>query len=146
VRGTLKFERNLAKQIEQLMHQLQETRRELRLSPENIQKVIEVALQLASQAALIPTKVPGLWPDPRRRTCPVFHLPVLTGGWEQYAEGLVHRPKSPRLRSPAGPAGSATGAMPAGRRFVVAVWQWCFGRSRPVSAAGSWRRFCTASG
>jgi hypothetical protein len=72
------------------MDQLHETKRELRLSPENIQKVVEVALQLAGQPALIPAKVPGLWPDPKRQRCPVFHLPALTGSWELCAEGLTH--------------------------------------------------------
>ena len=38
----------------------------------------------------IEAKVPGLWPDPKRTTCPVFHLPALTGNWEQCAEGLAH--------------------------------------------------------
>ena len=90
VRRMFKFERDLAKQIKQMMDQLQETRRELRLSPENIQKVVEVALELTSQPALIEAKVPGLWPDPKRRTCPVFHLPALTGSWELCAEGLTH--------------------------------------------------------
>jgi len=90
VRRMFKFERDLAKQIKQLMDQLQETKRELRLSPENIQKVVEVALQLAGQPSLIPAKVPGLWPDPKRRACPVFQLPALTGSWEQCAEGLAH--------------------------------------------------------
>ena len=85
-----KFERDLEKQIKQLMDQLQETKRELRLSPENIQKVVEVALELAGQPPLIEAKVPGLWPDPKRRMCPVFHLPALTGSWEQCADGLTH--------------------------------------------------------
>ena len=90
VRKLLKFERDLAKQINQLMEQLQETKRELRLLPENIQKVVEVALQLVGQPSLIPAKVPGIWPDPERKSCPVFHLPALSGSWEQCAEGLTH--------------------------------------------------------
>src|SRR4029077_4185822 len=47
VRKLLKFERDLKKQIDQLMAQLNETQRELRLEPENIQKVVDVALELA---------------------------------------------------------------------------------------------------
>jgi SNF2 family DNA or RNA helicase len=90
VRRLFKFERDLEKQIKQLMDQLQETKRELRLSPENIQKVVEVALALVGQPPLIPAKVEGIWPDPKRRTCPVFHLPALTGSWESCAEGLLH--------------------------------------------------------
>ena len=40
----LRFERDLQKQVQALMQQYRETRRELRLSPENIQKVVEVGL------------------------------------------------------------------------------------------------------
>lgn len=86
-----KFERDLAKQIKQLMEQLQETRRELRLSPDNIQKVVEVALELAGQPALIPAKILGIWPDPKRTRCPVFQLPTFgNDAWSQCAEGLTH--------------------------------------------------------
>lgn len=90
VRKMLKFERDLERQIKQLMDQLHETRRELRLSPENIQKVVEVALELAGQPALIPAEVEGIWPDPKRPSCPVFHLPALGGSWGLCAEGLAH--------------------------------------------------------
>ena len=54
VRKMLKFERDLAKQINELLKQYQETQRELRLSPDNIRKVVEVGLALAEQPALIP--------------------------------------------------------------------------------------------
>ena len=40
----LKFERDLRQQIKALTDQLHETKRELRLDPENVQKVVEVAL------------------------------------------------------------------------------------------------------
>jgi len=88
VRKLMKFERDLDKQIKQLMDQLDETKRELRLSPENIQKVVEIGLQLAGQPPLIPAKLPGIWPDPNRSSCPVFNLPALSGSWEQCVEGL----------------------------------------------------------
>ncbi len=90
VRRLFKFERDLEKQIRQLMDHLHETKRELRLSPDNIQKVVEIALELAGQPRLIPAQVPGLWPDPNRKTCPVFHRPALTGSWEDCANGLTH--------------------------------------------------------
>ena len=70
--------------------QAHETKRELRLDPENVQKVVEVALELAGQPALEEAKLPGLWPDPKRKSCPVFRLPALSGSWEQCAEGLAH--------------------------------------------------------
>jgi SNF2 family DNA or RNA helicase len=90
VRKLFKFERDLQKQIRELMDRLHETKRELRLSPENILKVVEVALALADQPPLIPATVEGIWPDPNRRICPVFHLPALSGSWAQGADGLAH--------------------------------------------------------
>lgn len=90
VRKLFKFERDLAKQIRSLTDKLQETRRELRLDPENVQKVVEVALELAGQPGLEEAKFPGLWPDPKRKSCPVFRLPALSGSWQQCAEGLAH--------------------------------------------------------
>jgi len=46
VRRLLRFERDLTRQIRQLMEQLHETSRELRLTPAHIQHVVEVALDL----------------------------------------------------------------------------------------------------
>jgi hypothetical protein len=89
VRKILKFERDLQAQINRLRDQLQETRRDLRLEPDNIQKVVEIALKLADQPALIPAEVPGIWPDPKRQSCPVFHLPQFrTPSWQRTTEGL----------------------------------------------------------
>jgi len=90
VRKLFKFERDLARQIKALKDRLHETKRELRLDPENVQKVVEVALELAGQPALEEAKLPGLWPDASRKSCPVFRLPALSGSWEQCAEGLAH--------------------------------------------------------
>lgn len=82
VRKMLKFERDLAKQIKQLLKQYQETQRELRLSPDNIRKVVQVALQLADQPTLIPSQ--------DHADKPVFVLPALKGTWAACAEGLEH--------------------------------------------------------
>jgi superfamily II DNA or RNA helicase len=92
VRKMLKFERDLRKQLEKLHEQLTETSRELRLSPENIQKVVEIGLEVAGQPALQPANVKGVWPDPsgQRAACPVFHLPAFKGSWSLCAEGLAH--------------------------------------------------------
>ncbi len=90
VRRLFKFERDLAKQVRELMEQLHQTKRELRLAPENIQQVVEVALALANQPPLIPANVPGIWPDAKRHQCPVFHLPALNGSWSLCADGLAH--------------------------------------------------------
>ena len=90
VKKLFKFERDLARQIKRLRDELDATRLELRLSPENIQKVVEVALELAGQPKLIPTELPGIWPDPKRHGCPIFRLPALSGSWGFCAEGLRH--------------------------------------------------------
>jgi ERCC4-related helicase len=82
IRRMLRFERDLQKQVQALMEQYRETRRELRLSPANIQHVVQVALQLAGQPALIPTKTED------GRSC--FQLPPLRGSWASCAEGLEH--------------------------------------------------------
>lgn len=82
-RRMLTFERELARRIESLRDQLRESERELRLSPENIQSVAEIGLQLAGQPPLIPAGVPGL--DGQ-----AFHLPPLSGSWRHCAEGLAH--------------------------------------------------------
>jgi hypothetical protein len=90
VRRLLKFERDLTKHIRTLIEKLHETKRDLRLDPENVQRVVEVALELAGQPPLEEASVPGLWPDPKRTTSPVFRLPALSGSWEPCAEGLAH--------------------------------------------------------
>jgi superfamily II DNA/RNA helicase len=92
VKNVLSFERRLREQIERLREQLFETRQELRLTPENIQAVVEIALDVAGQPALRPAQVEGIWPDPtgRRRRWPVFHLPPFTGSWAQCTHGLQH--------------------------------------------------------
>jgi hypothetical protein len=82
VRRMLKFDRDLAKQIKALMEQYQETQKELRLSPENIHKVVEVALELAGQPHLIPATLPD------ERT--VYQLPTLNGSWSACSDGLTH--------------------------------------------------------
>jgi hypothetical protein len=92
IRRLLRIERNHREQIERHISQLHDTRNELRLSPENIQSVVEIALELAGQPRLIPAELPGIWPDStgRRKRCPVFHLPQFTGSWAACAEGLRH--------------------------------------------------------
>ncbi|MBP8952841.1 MAG: DISARM system SNF2-like helicase DrmD, partial [Armatimonadetes bacterium] len=90
VRRLLKFERDLARQVKQLVDQFRETQRDLHLSPQNICKVVQVALELAGQPPLQPTTLDGVWPHPGRGECPVFRLPGLTGSWASCSEGLEH--------------------------------------------------------
>ena len=99
VRHMLKFERKLREQLEKLAAQLHETLHELDLTPQHIENVVRVGLELAEQPALIPVEVDGIWPDPTgvRLTCPAFRLPALASSWAQCADGLAH-PHSKRLR------------------------------------------------
>jgi hypothetical protein len=92
VRRVLKFERDLQAHIARLMAQLRDTARELRLSPDHVQSVVDIALELAGQPPMIPAEVDGMWPDPagKRQRCSVFHLPALQGTWARCAEGLAH--------------------------------------------------------
>ena len=84
VRQMLRFERDLRDQIAKLHDQLQESRRELRLAPENILKVVQVGLELAGQPPLRRTTVEGLKDES------AFALPELRGSWADCAIGLRH--------------------------------------------------------
>lgn len=86
VRAMLKFERRLREQLQRLTDQLHETERELRISPANIQNVVETGLALAGQPALKRASERG-----------AFHLPALSGGWALRAEGLAH-PHTGKIR------------------------------------------------
>lgn len=80
LRWMLKFERDLQKPVQALPAQYWETRRELRLSPDNIRHVVEVGLALAGQPPLEPTTTAD--------GQPCFRLPALKGSWAACAEGL----------------------------------------------------------
>lgn len=99
VRRMLKFERKLREQLEKLASQLHETQHELNLTPEHIENVVRVGLELAEQPALIPVEVDGIWPDSTgmRKTCPVFRLPALSNSWALCADGLAH-PHTKKIR------------------------------------------------
>ena len=86
------FERDLQARIERLHDQLQESRQALHLSPENVQAVVEIALELTGQPPLQKAELPDVWPDPtgERQKCPVFYLPPLRGSWARCTEGLAH--------------------------------------------------------
>ncbi|HEY6331607.1 MAG TPA: DISARM system SNF2-like helicase DrmD, partial [Blastocatellia bacterium] len=90
VRQMLKFERDLKKQRQRLMQTLHETKRELHLTPENLHRVVETALELAGQPPLIPEKVAGLGSTDGLNQPRAFRLPPLSGSWAQCAEGLAH--------------------------------------------------------
>ena len=92
VRRMLRFERDLRDRIAKLHERLHESKRELRVSPENVRSVVEIGLELAGQPRLREASLEGIWPDPtgKRTECPVFHLPPLRGSWARCAEGIPH--------------------------------------------------------
>ena len=80
IRRLLKFERKVRDQIDKLREQLQETRTNLRLTPENIASVVRVGLEVAQQPPLQPMKNrPG-----------VYTLPPMRGSWAACGQGLAH--------------------------------------------------------
>jgi hypothetical protein len=87
VRRMLKFERDLSRQVKALMEQYRETQKDLRLSPDNIEKVVRVALDLAGQPPLALVQTP----DGRA----VFQLPALRGSW--YFWRPLPRPSVPEF-------------------------------------------------
>jgi len=95
LRSLLKFERRLREQIERLHEQLQESRRELGLTPEHVQAVVEVALELAGQPPLQRMTLND--PNGEKPSIKVFYLPPLKGSWAPCTEGLEH-PHTHRIR------------------------------------------------
>ena len=83
VRRMLRFERDLRDQIAKHYQQLQETRQALNLSPENVQAVVAIALQIADQPPLIPVTEGELKGK-------AFYLPALSRSWAMCVEGLAH--------------------------------------------------------
>lgn len=110
VRRMLKFERKLREQLEKLASQLHQTQHDLNLTPEYIENVVRIGLELADQPALIPVEVDGIWPDPTgvRKSCPVFRLPALSNSWAQCTDGLAH-PHTKKIRPIVFDAALATG-------------------------------------
>lgn len=80
VRRLLKFERKVREQIEKLKEQLDETRTNLRLDPQNIESVVKIGLELATQPPLQPVE----------GTKGMYRLPPLKGSWAACGEGLAH--------------------------------------------------------
>jgi superfamily II DNA or RNA helicase len=92
VRRMLRLQRRLNEQIEAFTEQLEETRRTMRFTPENLRSIVAVGLELAGQPPLREATVEGIWPDPsgKRATCPVFVMPQLGGSWVACLHGLHH--------------------------------------------------------
>ncbi len=83
VRRLLRFEQDVRKLSRQHAQQVDETRRELHLSPANVEAVVHIALDLARQPSLIPATVEGI---PR-----AFHVPRFSDpSWQPCLIGLIH--------------------------------------------------------
>lgn len=78
VRRQLRFERDLERELKRLEESYDQTRAEQRLTPDHIQAVVETALELARQPALVPAGDGS------------YRLPTLTGAWSRAADGLAH--------------------------------------------------------
>jgi SNF2 family DNA or RNA helicase len=78
----------LEEHIRQLYQQLQDGKRELELTPTNIQAVVETALEIARQPALQRRTLH----DPYGHYPPidVFDVPELSGSWARCTNGLEH--------------------------------------------------------
>lgn len=90
-RRQLRLERDLRDQISRLYDQLQHSRRELRVSPENVHAVAAAALELAGQPRLQKTELPDMTSErDSGKAPPVFAMPPLSGAWANCTEGLAH--------------------------------------------------------
>lgn len=79
-RMLLKLERELDARIQKQIQAFYDQRHTLRLTPEHIQKVVEVALDIAGQPALQPAAgKPG-----------AFFIPSMKGTWQAAKNGLAH--------------------------------------------------------
>ncbi|MCT7992557.1 DISARM system SNF2-like helicase DrmD [Laspinema olomoucense] len=95
VRQMLKFERKVRDQIEKLKEQFEETRSNLRLTPDNIEAVVKIGLEIAQQPPLIPVRSDSFRSHtqditPEGGTLNLYYLPALSGSWASCSTGLAH--------------------------------------------------------
>jgi ERCC4-related helicase len=83
VKRLLRFEQNIRELSRRHADQLDETRRDLHLTPANIEAVVHIALDLARQPRLIPAALAGV---PRAFDVPRFADP----SWQPCLAGLIH--------------------------------------------------------
>ena len=75
--------------LTQLEQEFDSSRAELHLQPANLRRVVDTALEMNHQPALIPV-------GDDRTDAEVFHLPSLTVGWQDAPQGTRHPPESGR--------------------------------------------------
>jgi ERCC4-related helicase len=87
LRELKKSERKMQEQITNLHNHLQESKRTLDLTPDNIQAVVETALDIAGKPPLRRTMLAG-----HDGTEPIeaFYIPPLDGSWQSCRDGLLH--------------------------------------------------------
>ena len=88
LRSLLKLEQKIQRQVEILHEKLQDSRRELSLTPDNVRLVVETALKLAGQPPLREARLSH--PHDPNKSITVYYLPQLTGSWAACREGLDH--------------------------------------------------------
>lgn len=76
--------RQVKERIARLHEKLQETRKNLHLTPDRIYETVKTGLALAEKPHLIPVKLEGA------SSGTVFEMPTLTGSWARCMEGLCH--------------------------------------------------------
>lgn len=80
----LSLEKELTARIAKLHENLQQSKTDAHLSPENVRKAVETALRLAEKPSLEPSSLPDL-PDGS-----AWRVPTFTDSWSDAAIGLAH--------------------------------------------------------
>jgi superfamily II DNA or RNA helicase len=84
-RRQLAIERDIRERIARLHDRLLDTKRHLELEPENVERVVQVGLELAGQPKLRPVyDAGGAASGPR-----IFEMPRFDGSWRRCEEGLA---------------------------------------------------------
>lgn len=96
-RRRITFDRKLAEELRRLSADLQETREQLRLTPENILHVVQTGLAVAQRPALERVTLTRRDVDGNDRAIEAWRLPPLDGSWAACADGLAH-PHSGEIR------------------------------------------------
>ncbi|HET8658184.1 MAG TPA: DISARM system SNF2-like helicase DrmD [Micromonosporaceae bacterium] len=89
-RAVLRIQRQLATELDELVAKLHESRTDLGLTPQAVQRVVEVGLRLGRQQPLAPTRLDGF-------TGELFTVPPLGEEWGRAVAGLAH-PRTGRAR------------------------------------------------
>ncbi|GGM91970.1 helicase SNF2 family protein [Thermopolyspora flexuosa] len=81
----LPLEHDVPEQVRRLRERIDRTVDELGITPANVKRVVDTALELARQQPLRP------YVDERHHAEGLWEVPVLTGSWERGTEGLLEK-------------------------------------------------------